>query len=38
MLGDPDREVARAHARELLRGESKKEKAERREEPRERSK
>ena len=37
MLGDPDREVARAHARELLRGESKKEKAERREEPRERS-
>jgi DNA repair protein RecN (Recombination protein N) len=37
MLGDPDREVARAHARELLRGESKKEKAERREGPRERS-
>ncbi len=37
MLGDPDREVARAHARELLRGEGKKEKAERREEPRERS-
>ena len=35
--GDPDREVARAHARELLRGEGKKEKAERREEPRERS-
>ena len=37
MLGDPDREVARAHARELLRGDGKKEKAERKEEPRERS-
>jgi DNA repair protein RecN (Recombination protein N) len=34
MLGDPDREVARAHARELLRGEGRKEKAERTEEPR----
>ncbi|MFI5248481.1 MAG: DNA repair protein RecN [Gemmatimonadales bacterium] len=37
MLGDPDREVARAHARELLRGEGRKEKAERTEEPRQRS-
>jgi len=44
MLGDPDREVARAHARELLRGEStgerkaesRKEKAERREGQRDR--
>jgi DNA repair protein RecN (Recombination protein N) len=37
MLGDPDREVARAHARELLRGQGRKDKAERKEEPRERS-
>lgn len=37
MLGDPDREVARAHARELLRGEGGKEKAQRGEEPRQRS-
>jgi DNA repair protein RecN (Recombination protein N) len=36
MLGDPDREVARAHARELLRGDGKQAKAERKEEPRER--